>query len=153
MSATDQAEYFEAEERISDARGIFAAIFDEDLPEIVGDRAVRDSVKDRTLKGMELLDSASAHLEKVEGQRDSAAFSLDEAQSEVDSLKEELEAMDISLLAQRLSFELAGRRMTNSPTEVLNWITAALRDLSGRTELDYDTVEIATTNALRLEAV
>ena len=66
---TESIHYTTTEEAISDARGLFAAIFDEDLPDVRGDAIVRKSLSDRTIKGMELLDIASDDLLKLNNQR------------------------------------------------------------------------------------
>lgn len=147
---TESIHYTTTEEAISDTRGLFAALYDEDLPNLHGTFEDRDAAKDRLTKGMELLDRASDDLLKLNNQRYELEQDLYEEELESSKLKDQVEGMDIALLTSNLLHELKGRLMTDTPERTLEWITEALRELSGHEGDDADDVAKATTTALRL---
>ena len=142
---TDQQQ--QIEERISDARGLFSAMFDEDAPDI-SDSLTRHSVKKRTDKGMKLLDKASDLLMEFGFKVEKMSDEIFELENELGSTSELAEALDFGSLADSLTYELEGRRLTETPEQVLDWIVLALREL--KNPVDAEEIEQRTVRALRL---
>ena len=116
------------EEAISEARGLFTAMYDEDAPDIA-DALTRNSVKKRTDEGMQLLDEASDRLQEFGFAFHNMMDARDEANEEVKRLEELVEASSFLHLVDRLEYELEGRIITDSPESVVAWVRAAFAEV------------------------
>jgi len=121
----------QTEELISDARGLFSAMYDEDAPDI-SDSLTRNSVTERTVEGMHRLDTASDRLREFGFAFHTMMDKRDELTDEVARLETQVEAASFINLAEGLLFELRGKVMTDQPKNVVWWIEAALADIAGR---------------------
>ena len=116
------------EEAISDARGLFNAMYDEDAPDIT-DSLTRNSVKKRTDEGMHRLDTASAVLQEFGFAFHHMMDERDEAKEEVERLEQQVKAASFLHLADALEYELEGRIITDSPESVLAWVREAFAEV------------------------
>lgn len=117
------------EEAISDARGLFSAMYDEDAPDIT-DSLTRNSVTERTVEGMHRLDTASAVLQEFGFAFHDLLDKRGELKEEVEALEAQVEATSFLHLADELLNELQGRMMTDTPGRIVTWIEAVLKDVS-----------------------
>lgn len=142
----------QTEQAISDARGLFSALYDEYVPDMSGTFEARDNVNDRLMDGMRLLDEASDTLREVGWERDKVEDALFEAQTETARLNDVVEASSLSNLALDLLHELEGRRMTDSPIQVVWWIEHALRELATQEVGDPGDTGVLVNTILRMGA-
>ena len=117
------------EDAISDARGLFSNIYDENMPNLSGYWADVDEAKDRLVKGMKALDEASDRLQEFGFAFHDMMDARDEAVDEVARLETQVEAGSFLHLADRLEYELEGRILTDSPESVVAWVRAALAEV------------------------
>ncbi len=125
----------QTEDNISEARELFCAIYDEDMPDIT-DAVTRQSVQKRTDQGMHMLDDASDRLQELGFAFHNILDKRDELAEENEALITQVAAVSFVRLAEDLLHELRGRMMTDDPTTVVRWVEAALTEV-----LRHDTPE------------
>ena len=117
-------DYRDLEDQVGNARGVFANILDEDVPDIT-DVVVRRAIRDRANVGMGLLDAASTSLQGFVDHADDVAMEVDQMQEDLDRAGEG----SATTFAQTMLHELNGRLLTDDPNGVMVWILAVLREV------------------------
>ena len=152
MASWDTTNRDATETGISDARGLFAALYDEDLPNLHGTFEDRDAAKDRLTEGMKILDDASDSLRDLGWQVDALEDKLFEALVELDSANDAIEARSFRHLADELLRELEGRQLGgDSPERIVEWVRSALHEIGHTDEPDKNgATDLLVFNVTRL---